>query len=355
MLTPEDRIAIFMHGGLKGAKGKTGISLLRYSQNPIVCVIDETAGGESVAALTGINLDVPIVPSVEEAIALNPTVLAIGLAPSGGQLPEPWYAEVKQAVKSGLSVMNGLHTQMNEDAEVTDNIQTGRWVWDMRKEPEGLTVGSGKARLLECDRILTVGTDMAVGKMSTSIELNRAAKAKGLRSKLIATGQTGLMLGEDGIPLDAVRVDYASGAVEQSLLRYGDDHDVLFVEGQGSLLNPASTATLPLIRGTQPTHLILVHKAGLTHIQHFPDFQIPPLREVVKLYESVATAGGTFAPVKVGGIALNTFGLGEHEAHQVISKAAQETDLPCTDIVRFGGETLIAQVVGALSTRHRLV
>ncbi len=347
MLTPDDRIAILMHDGLQGAKGKTGISLLRYSQNSIVAVIDEAAAGESVQALTGIDREVPIVPSLQAALALKPTVLAIGLAPSGGILPEPWYAEVKQAVKAGLSVMNGLHTQMNQDAEIAGSIAPGRWVWDMRQEPEGLTVGGGRARLLGCDRILTVGTDMAVGKMSTSIELNRTAKANGLRSKLIATGQTGLMLGEDGVPLDAIRVDYASGAVEQCLIRYGDDHDILFVEGQGSLLNPASTATLPLLRGTQPTHLILVHKAGLTHIQHFSDFQIPPLTEVVELYESVATAGGTFAPTKVIGIALNTFGLDEATAREAIADTSQQTGLPCTDAVRFGGEPLLQPLLSA--------
>lgn len=346
MLAPDDRIAILIHGGLKGSKGKTGISLLRYSQNPIVAVIDETAEGESVAALTGIDIDIPVVPSIEAALPMKPTVLAIGLAPSGGRLPEPWYDEVKRAVKAGLSVMNGLHTQMNEDAEIADNIHPGRWVWDMRQEPKGLTVGSGQARLLKCDRVLTVGTDMAVGKMSTSIELNRAAKAKGLRSKLIATGQTGLMLGEDGVALDAVRVDYASGAVEQCLLRNGDNHDILFVEGQGSLFNPASTATLPLLRGAQPTHLILVHKANLTHIQHFSDFEIPPLREVVKLYEAVASAAGTFTPAKVVGIALNTFGLSEEDARGAIATISQETALPCTDIVRFGAEPLLSQIIG---------
>ncbi|MGB3299079.1 MAG: DUF1611 domain-containing protein [Phormidesmis sp.] len=345
MLAPDDRIAILIHGGLKGSKGKTGISLLRYSQHPIVAVIDETAEGESVAALTGINIDVPVVPSLEAALPFKPTVLAIGLAPSGGRLPEPWYEEVKRAVKAGLSVMNGLHTQMNEDAEIARNIHPGRWVWDMRQEPADLTVGSGKARLLRCDRTLTVGTDMAVGKMSTSIELNRAAQAKGLRSKLIATGQTGLMLGEEGVALDAVRVDYASGAVEQCLLRSGDDHDILFVEGQGSLLNPASTATLPLIRGTQPTHLILVHKANLMHIQHFPDFKIPPLPEVVKLYEAVATAAGTFAAPKVVGIALNTFGLSESEGIDAIAAASQATSLPCADVVRFGADPLLNPII----------
>ncbi|MEO1620100.1 MAG: DUF1611 domain-containing protein [Cyanobacteria bacterium J06632_3] len=346
MLKPEDRIAIFMHNGLKGAKGKTGISLLRYSKNEIVAVVDETAAGESIFELTGIDRDVPVVASIEEAISLSPTVLAIGLAPSGGMLPAPWYAQVTQAISAGLSVMNGLHTQMNQDPEIQAAIQPGRWVWDIRQEPEGLSVGGGRARSLVCDRVLTVGTDMAIGKMSTSIELVKASQARGLRAKLIATGQTGLMLGEDGVALDAVKVDYAAGAVEQSVLRYGADQDIVFVEGQGSLLNPGSTATLPLLRGTQPTHLILVHKANLTHLQHFPDFQIPALPQVVALYNAVASAGGTFASATVAGIALNTFGLNEKEARLAIAAVSEETDLPCTDVVRFGAEPLLVAILG---------
>ena len=155
------------------------------------------------------------------------------------------------------------------------------------------------------------------------------------------------MLGFDGIPLDAIRVDYASGAVEQAVLSCGDNHDVLFIEGQGSLLNPASTATLPLIRGCQPTHLILVHKVNLTHIQHFPDFKIPAIAEVVRLYEAVAAAGGTFAATKVAGVALNTFGLDERRAMGAIATITKETGLPCTDVVRFGGDALLTHLDGS--------
>ena len=345
MLNPDDRIAILLHSGLTGSKGKTGVSLLRYSQNEIVAVVDETAVGESIKALTGVDRQVPIVASVQAALAFSPTVLAIGLAPSGGRLPDPWYAEVKQAVSAGLSVMNGLHTQMNKDPEISSQLQPGQWVWDIRQEPEGLEVGGGRARLLDCDRVLTVGTDMSVGKMSTSIELTRAARARGLRAKLIATGQTGLMLGEDGIALDAIRVDYASGAVEQAVIRNATGQDILFIEGQGSLLNPGSTATLPLMRGSQPTHLILVHRAGMTHIQHFPDFEIPDLSQVVALYESAVWAGGTFAKTPVAGIALNTFGLSEEEALRAIAQVSQEVGLPCADVVRFGGVPLLEQLL----------
>lgn len=181
--------------------------------------------------------------------------------------------------------------------------------------------------------------------MSTSLELNKAAQKQGWRSKFLATGQAGLMIAGDGVPLDAVRVDFAAGAVEQMVMRYGNDYDILQVEGQGSLLHPGSTATLPLMRGTQPTHLILVHRAGQTHIRNHPHVLIPPLVKVIQLYESVASAAGAFATVRVVAIALNTANLDEAGALQAIATIQGETQLPCTDVVRFGAESLLSAVM----------
>lgn len=344
-LTPDRRIAILLHEGTLTSKGKTGLSLLRYSDTPIVAVIDHECAGQSLPELTKIPRDVPIVDSVEASLTYNPTVLAIGIAPSGGSLPEAWWQEVKQAVAAGLSVMNGLHTPMSTDAELKSLLQPGQWIWDVRREPEGLTIGSGQARLLPCFRVLMVGTDMSVGKMSAGLELHKASLQRGFRSRFLATGQTGLMLGYDGIPLDAVRIDFASGAVEQILMRYGYDSDVLYVEGQGSLFNPASTATLPLLRGSQPTHLILVHRAGQTQIHNLPHVPIPPLRKVIDLYEAVASAAGAFAPVKVVAVALNTFHLTDEAAQQAIEQTQLETGLPCTDAVRYGAEAILDAIL----------
>ncbi|GAB4467888.1 MAG: DUF1611 domain-containing protein [Elainellaceae cyanobacterium] len=346
MLTAESRVAILLHEGTQGSQGKTGLSLLRYSEIPIVAVIDQATAGRSLPEVTGINRDVPIVASVREALAYAPTVLTIGIAPSGGALPDAWWQEVKDGVAAGLSVVNGLHTPMATAPDLQDLVRGGQWIWDVRQEPAGLTVGSGKARSLSCKRVLTVGTDMSVGKMSASLELDRACRARGLRSRFIATGQTGLMLGHDGIPLDAVRLDFAAGAVEQALMRHGDNHDILHIEGQGSFMNPASTATLPLMRGSQPTHLVLVHRAGQTTIRSFPDFQIPPLPDVIQVYETVVRAGGTFAPAKVVAIALNTFHLDEVEAKRAIAQTQEETGLPCTDVIRFGAEGILGAVLG---------
>ncbi|WP_088890611.1 DUF1611 domain-containing protein [Leptolyngbya ohadii] len=345
MLKPTDRIAILLHEGTQSSKGKTGISLLRYSENPIVAVVDQSCAGQSLPQLTGIDRDAPIVASVKDALAYKPDVLAIGIAPSGGALPEPWRQEVKQGVAAGLSVMNGLHTAMADDPEFQALLKPDQWLWDVRREPAGLIIGSGKARSLSCRRVLCVGTDMSVGKMSTGLELHKYARRRGIRSCFLATGQTGLMLGYDGIPLDAIRIDFASGAVEQIVMRHGKDHDLVFVEGQGSLMNPASTATLPLLRGTQPTHLILVHRAGQAHIYNVPDVPIPPLENVVQVYETVAHAGGSFAPTRVVGIALNTFHLNDDEARAAIDQATAATGLPCTDPIRYSADPLLDAIL----------
>ncbi|MGF1514349.1 MAG: DUF1611 domain-containing protein [Elainellaceae cyanobacterium] len=343
MLKPDDRLAILLHGGLRERSGKTGISLLRYGDRPIVAVVDQDCPGENIEALTGIPRSVPIVSSVAEALNLNPTVLAIGIAPSGGALPKPWRQEVQQGVAAGLSVVNGLHTPMQP--MFADLLSEGQWIWDVRQEPQGLGIGSGKARSLTCLRVLTVGTDMGIGKMSTALELHRATQGRGQRSKFIATGQTGLMLGHDGVALDAVRIDFAAGAVEAQVMRWGAEQDILYVEGQGSLIHPGSTATLPLMRGSQPTHLVLVHRVGQTHIHHFPEFALPSLQGAIHLYETVAAASPSFSQAKVAAIALNTWGLSEVEAREAIEQVQRETGLPCSDVVRFGGESLLDAIV----------
>jgi uncharacterized NAD-dependent epimerase/dehydratase family protein len=344
MLQANHRVAILLHEGIRGTQGKTGLALLRYREAQIVAVIDRECAGESLSQLTGIPCSAPIVASVDATLPYQPDVLAIGIAPSGGILPPAWKEEIRQAVVAGLSIVNGLHTPLADDPDLQPLLHPRQWIWDVRQEPSGLTVGSGAARLLPCRRVLAVGTDMGVGKMATSLELYRASLQQGWRAKFLGTGQAGIMIAGEGIPLDAIRVDFAAGAVEQMVMRFGQDHDVLYIEGQGSLFNPASTATLPLIRGSQPTHLVLVHRAGQTHIRTFSHVKIPPLPDVIQVYESVATAGGAFAPAKVVAIALNTAHLDPVAAQRAIEQTQHETGLPCTDPIRHGVAPILAQL-----------
>jgi uncharacterized NAD-dependent epimerase/dehydratase family protein len=342
-LALNQRVAILLHGGITGTIGKTGLSLLRYSEAQIVAAIDKECVGKSIVELTGIKRNVPIVGSVAESLQFQPEVLVIAIAPKGGALPDDYWHELKDAIKAGMSIVNGLHTPLENIPELKALLKPGQLIWDVRKEPANLGIASSEARNLSCRRVLTVGTDMAVGKMSTSIELHHASRLRGWRSKFLATGQTGLMLEGDGIPLDAIRVDYAAGAVEQMVLRYAKNYDILHIEGQGSLLHPGSTATLPLIRGSQPTQMILVHRAGQTEVME--GVPIPPLSEVIKLYEMVAKAAGAFPGASVVGVALNTAHLDEATAKGEIAKVHTETALPCTDVIRFGGAKLLDAVM----------
>ena len=341
LLHPSQKVAILFHQGFHSTMGKTGFGMLRYSQAEIVAVIDRECAGQSLPQLTKIQRDVPIVASVKEAFSYAPDVLVIGIAPSGGALPEIWLQEIRQAVAAGLSVVNGLHTPMATDPQLQALLKAGQAIWDLRQEPAGLSIAKAKARQLTCHRLLTVGTDMVIGKMSASLEMHRASLQRGWRSRFLGTGQTGMMIAGAGLCLDAVRVDFAAGAVEREVMRWGADCDILHIEGQGSLLHPGSTATLPLIRGSQPTHLVLVHKWGQTHIHNCLDVAIPPLRQVIELYENVANVAGALRPIRVAAVALNTATLEEEEAKRAIAQTQTETGLPCSDPVRFGAGLLL--------------
>jgi uncharacterized NAD-dependent epimerase/dehydratase family protein len=348
MLLPHHRLAVLLHGGIKGNQGKTGLTVLRYSPNPVTVVIDREAIGESIIANTGIQREAPIVGDIAAALAYQPDALIIGIAPSGGLIPDDWWPELQAAVSSGLSIVNGLHTKLDGHPQLPA-LQHGQWIWDVRQPPNTIRIGSGAAQDLPGQRVLMVGTDMAIGKMSTGLELQKAAAAQGVKSKFVATGQAGLMIVGSGVALDAIKVDHAAGAIEQTVIDHSPGQDLLIVEGQGSLLHPGSTATLPLLRGSQPTQLILVHKADQTTVRNCPQVKIPPLPAVVKLYEQIAAAAGAFSPAPVVAIAINGVNLQDDELRVYLDRVSQETGLPCTDAVRFGAAPLLDAILAAKS------
>lgn len=344
-LTPETRLALLMHDHLTLSNGKMGLGMLRYSELPIVAVVDRLHAGGDVPTLTGIARQVPIVATSEEAAALGANALLLGVANTGGILPPDWWDTLKAALRSGMSLVNSLHAPLADHPDLAPLLHADRFIWDVRVEPPGLPNGMGRAKDVPAKRVLTVGTDMAIGKMTAAIELDRAARRRGFRSKFLATGQTGICIAGEGVALDAVRVDFATGAVESLVLKHGYDHDLLFVEGQGSLLNPASTAWLSLIRGSIPTHLILAHRAGQQAIRTADWVKIPPLLEVIALYEAVTAAGGAYPPARVVGITLNTAALDDRAAQEAIAATESETGLPVTDVVRYGAEPLLEAIV----------
>jgi uncharacterized NAD-dependent epimerase/dehydratase family protein len=342
MFNRDQKIAIYMEGALDNDSGKMGFGLMRFSKHPIVCVIDSKYAGKTVEEAVGLSYTIPVVSSVNEAIAMEAEIMVLGIAPSGGKFPDEWDKPVSLALKSGLSLINGLHDDLNSRF---GHLLKNNKIWDVRKPKSNYPIATGKAAELNNKRVLMVGTDMAAGKMTAGLELYTALRKRGTSVGFVPTGQIGITLMGNGIPLDAVKVDQAAGAVEQAVLEEADK-DIVIIEGQGSLAHPGSTATLPLLRGSQATHLILCHKAFHSHLRypvsHVP---IPPLDEFIKLNEAVAHVCGSLQPAKTVGVALNTSGMTDTQAKAKIEETQGLTGLPTTDVIRFGVEVLTDAVL----------
>jgi uncharacterized NAD-dependent epimerase/dehydratase family protein len=351
-LTPDNRLALMMHDATDKPFGKMGFGLMRYGVAPTVVVIDRVNAGKSLHEITGIPCQAPIVATVQDALRYQPDVLIPAIAPGGGMLPQDWLPEIREGLAAGMSLVNGLHRPLANDPDWSKLLHPGRYIWDIRQEPPGLENGMGRAAAVSALRVLLVGTDMANGKMTAALELDRAAKARGLRSRFLATGQIGIAIAGEGIPLDAVRVDYATGAVEQMVVKHGDN-DILFIEGQGSLLHPASTAPLALMRGSVPTHMVLVHRAGQKTLLRCAHISIPPLTEVIALYEAICSACGSLPSARIVGIALNGGRLSDEEIQREREKTQEETGLPVTDVLRFGCDPLLNAILEGFNSINR--
>jgi uncharacterized NAD-dependent epimerase/dehydratase family protein len=320
--------------------GKTTYGVMHYASHPVVAVLDSTRVGET---LEGI----PIVGTVADALAYEPTVALVGVAVAGGRLPAVWRGILREAVAAGLDVEAGMHEFLADDPELSALAREhGVELRDYRRPPADLSVATGANLALPAEVVLTVGSDCAVGKKTVAVELDRAALARGLRSVFVPTGQTGIMIAGWGIAVDAVVSDFLAGAGERLVVEGAARGDLLFVEGQGSITHPQfSGVTLGLYHGSAPHVLVLVHRAGDTELEGVPGHPIPPLRDLVELYERLALP---VRPARVAAVALNTQSLEEDEARTAVEATAAETGLPADDPVRFGPDRLLDAVLAAL-------
>jgi uncharacterized NAD-dependent epimerase/dehydratase family protein len=347
-----ERLAIFAEGLFAAHNGKTAHGVIRYGTRDVVAVIDSTQAGRTAAEVIPFSLHpVPIVSTLGEAIELGANALLIGVAPAGGKLNPAWRAPLLEAIGAGLHIEAGLHTQLSEDAELRRAAtRAGVALRDLRAAPADLTVPEGPYSRPDSVRVVhSVGSDTVIGKKVVTLELDRAARGRGLRSVYVPTGQTGVAIAGWGIAVDHVISDYVAGAGERLVREGAQRGDLLFVEGQGGLFHPAySGVTLGLLHGSAPDLLILVHKAGATALRNYPDLPIPPLSELIAAYERVATR---VRPAKVAAIALNTADLAtDDEARAAIEAAQAETGLVVDDVVRFGPDRVLDAVVAALPT-----
>ena len=322
--------------------GKTARGVLAYGERPVIGLLDSTREGETQSG-------VPIVGSVEDALGLEPTTALVGVATAGGRFPPAWRELLKSAISHGLNVENGLHEFLADDEELSGLAREhGVELRDLRRPPAGLNVPTGANLEQPTRNVLTVGSDCAIGKMTVSLELDRAARARGIASVFVPTGQTGIAIAGWGIAVDAVVSDFLAGAAERLVVegrhRGGE---LLLVEGQGSLVHPAySGVTLGLFHGSVPHALVLCHRPGTTEVEGYPGHPLPSLPELIALHEQIALAR---RPTRVAAIALNTAGLDDDTAAAAVESASLETGLPAADPVRHGADDLLDAVLASVS------
>lgn len=339
------RIAILAEGAFEWHYGKTATGVIRYGKDIVVAVIDSTKAGQDVSKALGasIGTGIPIVRDINEALKYQPDTLLIGIAPIGGALPAAWRWQLFTAIEAGLDIVSGLHFFISDDEELrTAAEKRDVDIWDVRRPPASNRVAQFIPHRPGSHTILMVGSDCATGKMSVALEVDREASSRGLNSAFVATGQTGIMISGNGLPVDRIISDFVAGMVEEMVLDFTNKYDWVFVEGQGALNHPGySPVTLGLIHGSMPDAMIFCHIAGSTTIEGYDHCLLPSLSRMIQFNEDTVSWVRPERPCKVVGLALITFNLNEQEARDALKRAEDETGLPATDVVRFGAGKLM--------------
>jgi uncharacterized NAD-dependent epimerase/dehydratase family protein len=289
-----------------------------------------------------VDLGVPDM-TAHEARAAGARTLVIGIAPVGGALPDHWIADLLAALEAGLDLASGLHQKLADLPVVAATARSlGRQLHDVRHCNRSFPVGTGRKR--SGKRLLTVGTDCALGKKYTALALARELRARGVDADFRATGQTGILIAGSGVAIDATVADFTAGAAETLSPANAADHwDI--IEGQGSLFHPGyAGVTHALVHGSQPDALVLCHDPTRREIGGYPGFAIPPLEEALDFYLHVARVTNTRA--RFVGVALNTSKLSATDSATELAATAERLRMPCVDPIRTG----VGAIVDALGS-----
>lgn len=333
------RLIILTEGHSEPITAKTATSVLRYNPEQVVALLDSTQSGKTTQRVLSVGGDIPIVAKLDEAPEAN--TLMLGIAPAGGGMPGSWRRIILEAIDRGMDVVSGLHDFLSNDPEFNRAAMAkGVQLIDVRKNKERDV--SHRLGIREgCLRIHTVGQDCCVGKMLVAIELTKAMRRQGIDSKFIATGQTGILVEGDGCPIDCVVSDFVSGAVEKLILAH-QHHDMLFIEGQGSLAHPRySGVTLGLLHGCLPHGMIMCYEAGRKEVHSMEHIPLKSLTELCEVYERMANL---MFPSQVIGVAMNSSNLTDEEAEREREKVRRMLGLPVCDVIRHGPDDLVQAI-----------
>lgn len=299
--------------------GKTAIGLRDWA--PERCVGEYVLPGCRIG--TGLERMTPV-----EAQARGARALVIAVATPGGYIPDDWIPALRGALESGLDIISGMHARLKDIPELRETAQRlGRTLFDVREPPADIQVATGRRR--SGKRLLTVGTDCALGKKYTALALHKGFVARGVDTTFRATGQTGIILAGSGIAIDAVVSDFAAGAAEMLTPDNKPKHwDI--IEGQGSLFHPAyAGVSLALLHGSQPDAFVLCHAYSRTHVLGLPDFKLPHVDEVI---DQVLKLGRRTNPaIRFAGVSLNTQYLDDERCEEVMAKMSDRMECPVAD------------------------
>jgi uncharacterized NAD-dependent epimerase/dehydratase family protein len=294
----------------------------------------ERCVGEYALAAATVSIGLPrLAPA--EARAQGARSMVIGAATIGGEITAAWIPALEQALEAGLDLVSGMHTRLESVPRLAETAaRLGRRLINVRQPPAGLPTGTGRKR--SGRRLLTVGTDCALGKKYTALSLTREFKKRGVDADFRATGQTGILIAGRGIPIDSVVADFVAGAAEILSPDAPAEHwDV--VEGQGSLFHPAyAGVSLGLLHGTQPDVIVMCHEVGRDRVLGLPDYATPSIPEAIEL--TLMLARRTNPEVRCAGVSLNTVSLDDAQARAILREYQRELGWPVADPLRAGAE-----------------
>ena len=296
--------------------------------------VPERCLGEWSCAGATVSVSLPRL-TPKEAHGRGAHAMVIGVANSGGVISESWIPSLIEALEAGLDLISGMHVKLNGIALLRGAAERcGRRLIDVRTPPQNLPIASGRKR--SGKRLLTVGTDCALGKKYSALALARAFTARGIDADFRATGQTGILIAGDGIPMDAVVADFQAGAAEMLTPDAHAQHwDV--IEGQGSLFHPAyAGVSLALLHGSQPDVVVVCHEPGREYVLGHPSFKLPSIEETLDM--TLRFGRRTNPAIRCGGVTLNTATLAATSASRLLDEQSARLGLPVADPMRGGAQ-----------------
>lgn len=339
-------MVLLTYGHTNPREAKTATGLLRFCTDECVAVLDPTHAGRDAAELLEIGKGVPIVGTLREVP--NADTFVLGIAPPGGKIPAEWRSLILEAIERRMRILSGLHDFLTDDPEFVEAAERHQTeLVDVRKNDFKQIARQSDFRR-ECLRVHTVGHDCSVGKMVVSLSVTQGLQRRGRDAHFVATGQTGIMISGGGLPIDCVAADFVSGAAEKLVLE-NEHHELLVVEGQGSLVHPAySQVTLGLLHGCRPQALVFVFEAGRETVGGMDHVQLIDLATQRRLFE---TMGSIYEPCETIAVAMNGRKLQPDAAAKIADQVSQELQLPVCDVVRDEPDTILDAIDAFRSSR----